>query len=227
MRAIKEYKREAKAALSGNWSTAVGVTAIFVLIIAAIESPSIITSSGLTNPANISTSLTLGMSAVGLVALFIMCNLETGYFNSFRVFFEEKDKRMIHNMFNLGFKNYFHILGGFLLVGIICFLGALLLIIPGIILGLGYSMVPFILVEEPQLSIPETLKKSREMMKGHKWQLFLLELSFIGWIFLSIFTLGIGLLWVEPYVVTTMVAYYEDLKEEYKMKQQDPSPVGA
>ena len=51
-------------------------------------------------------------------------------------------------------------------------------------------------------------------MKGHKWDLFVLDLSFIGWILLGIMTAGIGLLWVAPYMETTRAAFYEDLKNE-------------
>ena len=53
------------------------------------------------------------------------------------------------------------------------------------------------------------------MMKGHKFDLFFLHLSFIGWFFLSIFTLGIGLLWIMPYMLTAQAAFYQDVKKEY------------
>ena len=55
----------------------------------------------------------------------------------------------------------------------------------------------------------------KKMMKGHKFDMFILHLSFIGWIFLSIFTFGIGLLWLLPYMMTAQAAFYQDVKKEY------------
>ena len=60
------------------------------------------------------------------------------------------------------------------------------------------------------------LKLSAKMMKGHLWQFFLLNLSFIGWVLLALLTFGIGMLWLNPYIYTTWAHYYEDLKEEYE-----------
>lgn len=59
-----------------------------------------------------------------------------------------------------------------------------------------------------------------KMMDGHKLDLFLLELSFIGWYLLGILTLCIGYLWIVPYQYTTMAVFYEDVKAEYEAKQQ-------
>jgi uncharacterized membrane protein len=90
--------------------------------------------------------------------------------------------------------------------------GFMLFLIPGIIWAFAYSMVPYILDDEPQLSIVQTFRKSRLLMKGHKFDYFWLCLSFIGWGILSILTLGIGLLWLAPYLQTASAAFYEDLK---------------
>lgn len=215
MLTIKEYKRLAKDALRGNWSTAVGTSAVFLLIAGALSASSGLIESGGVEPSHISSTLMYVAGFTMIVSLFVSINLEVGFYNTFRVFYEERDTNMIHNMFSLGFKNYFHNLGGLLLMTIIVFLGMMLFFIPGIILSFAYAMVPYILVEEPELGIQEALRKSREMMKGHKWHFFVLQLSFIGWALLSILTLGIGLLWLMPYMMTTYSAYYKDLKEEY------------
>ena len=76
-------------------------------------------------------------------------------------------------------------------------------------------MTPYIAVEHPELSALETIDMSRQMMKGHVWDLFLLGLSFIGWVFLALLTLGIGFFWLVPYMQTTFAAFYGDLKAEY------------
>jgi uncharacterized membrane protein len=64
----------------------------------------------------------------------------------------------------------------------------------------------------PELTPREALKVSREMMKGHKWDLFVLDITFIGWILLSILTLGIGMLFVTPYMQTASALFYDDLR---------------
>ena len=97
------------------------------------------------------------------------------------------------------------------------FLWTLLFIIPGIIKAFSYAMSPYILEENPELSANEAIDRSRAMMKGHKFDLFWLYLSFIGWGFLCIFTLGIGLLWLMPYMQTAEAAFYEDVKAEYEL----------
>lgn len=75
-------------------------------------------------------------------------------------------------------------------------------------------MSTFILADNPQLSQSEARKASVEMMNGHKWRLFCLELSFIGWVLLSALTLGILLFWVTPYMHAAFAAFYEDLKSK-------------
>ena len=77
-------------------------------------------------------------------------------------------------------------------------------------------MVPYILVENPELSLNDALKLSRNMMYGHRWELVKLYLSFIGWIILSIFTLGIGYLWLNPYIFATLAGFYDEVKRKYE-----------
>ncbi|MCF0164738.1 MAG: DUF975 family protein, partial [Bacteroidales bacterium] len=69
-----------------------------------------------------------------------------------------------------------------------------------------------------ELSELDTIRLSKNMMKGHKWELFVLQLSFIGWILLSLLSLGIGLLWVIPYMQVAEAHFYEDVKAEYELK---------
>ena len=93
------------------------------------------------------------------------------------------------------------------------FLWTLLLIVPGIIKAYSYSMVPFILAENPDMPANEVLNRSREMMDGNKMQAFLMDLSFIGWILFGIVTLGLGLIfWTSPYLYSSHAALYLKLK---------------
>ena len=108
-----------------------------------------------------------------------------------------------------------------ILVVIYEFLWTLLLIIPGIIKYYSYAMTKFILLDEPELKYDAAIEKSMEMMKGKKFKLFLLDLSFIGWALLCILTLGIGLVLLVPYMYTARAAFYEDLKAELAQKVEE------
>lgn len=100
-----------------------------------------------------------------------------------------------------------------LLVGLFTALWSLLLIIPGIIAAINYSLVYFVKLDNPELGALEVLRKSKEMMNGHKWDFFVLILSFLGWAILGIFTLGILYLWLVPYIQVTYANFYNSLKE--------------
>lgn len=102
-----------------------------------------------------------------------------------------------------------------ILVEIYVILWSLLLIVPGIIKSLAYSQTIFILRDHPEYSVSEAITESRKMMDGYKWKYFLLNLSFIGWIFLSVFfTAFIGLLWVIPYIIASFAEFYNELNQK-------------
>lgn len=112
-------------------------------------------------------------------------------------------------------KIFFKQVGVVVLNTILCALWAILLIVPGIIKGLAYSMYPYVLRDEPDLSVWQTLKKSEAIMKGYKGKLFLLYLSFVGWFILGAFTFGILYIWLTPYVMTSTVKFYDDVRRAY------------
>ena len=116
------------------------------------------------------------------------------------------------------FNHYGRWLGASLLVALFVFLWSLLLVIPGIVKAYSYAMTPYIIEEYPELSSTEAIHRSRMMMRGHKFDLFWLWLSFIGWMFLCILTAGIGFLWLCPYMETAQAAFYQDVKAEYELK---------
>ena len=89
---------------------------------------------------------------------------------------------------------------------------SLLLVIPAVIFYYMLSQIFYLLADNPQIGAVEVLKKSAEMMKGYKWKLFCLHLSFIGWYLLGIVTLGIAFIWVGPYIKTANTIFYENLK---------------
>ena len=108
------------------------------------------------------------------------------------------------------------------------FLWSLLFVIPGIIASYRYSMTPYILAENTELSVMEAITESKKMMRGNKFRLFCLELSFIGWDILATLTLGIGDLWVHPYREAARAAFYREISEaRYSnpyVAQEEPDP---
>jgi uncharacterized membrane protein len=86
------------------------------------------------------------------------------------------------------------------------------LIVPGIIAAFRYSMAFYILKDHPEISPMEAIRRSKEMMVGQKWRYFVLNLSFIGWALLCILTLGIGFLWMHPYISVTNSHFYDELR---------------
>ena len=112
------------------------------------------------------------------------------------------------------FKQYARTVGAVLLVFVYTLLWTLLLVIPGIIKAYSYSMTFYILRENPEMTAGDAITASQKMMDGHKMDLFLLSLSFIGWAILASITFGIGYLWLIPYIYTAYAAFYETLKKE-------------
>lgn len=94
-------------------------------------------------------------------------------------------------------------------------LWSLLLIVPGIIKGYSYMMTMYILADEPELSAKEAMQKSMYLMDGHKMELFVLQLSFIGWMILSSLTFGLLLVYVIPYMEAATANFYQAIKREY------------
>ncbi len=99
-----------------------------------------------------------------------------------------------------------------LMTAIYTFLWGLLLIIPGIIKYYAYSMAYYIKADHPDYDWRRCIDESMEMMRGHKWQLFVLDLSFIGWYIVGALCLGVGTLWVVPYESAAKAQFYESIK---------------
>ena len=111
-----------------------------------------------------------------------------------------------------GFNNFGTALGAYLLMGLFTFLWTLLLIIPGIIAAISYSMTFYILADDNSIGAMDAINKSNKMMDGYKWKYFCLGLRFFGWALLCILTLGIGFLWLVPYMHVSMAKFYDDIK---------------
>ena len=95
--------------------------------------------------------------------------------------------------------------------GLYIALWTFLFIIPGIVKSLSYAMTPFIMAENPDMTAKEAINASKVMMNGHKWELFCLGLSFIGWNLLNLLTLSIGSLFLNPYMNAAYAAFYRNI----------------
>ena len=111
-----------------------------------------------------------------------------------------------------GFDDFFAAFKVTFLVGLYTFLWSLLFVIPGIIKTFSYSMAMYILAENKGKSASECIKESMQMTNGHKMELFVLGLSFIGWALLCGITFGIAYIWVGPYMNATYANAYNSLK---------------
>jgi uncharacterized membrane protein len=198
MKTITEYKDLALNSLEGNWTRATLASLIVFLLLEIVgSSPSF-----LMDPVP-------GMVAQGLITI-LLIPLAWGY----AVFFLRliRQENIDYGRLFDGFSDYFRIFVAELLKGIYVLLWSLLLIVPGIIKTYSYAMTEFILKDNPEISGEKAICESMRMMQGHKMQLFLLDLSMIGWLILSLLTLGIGLLFLYPYYYSAHAHFYEDLK---------------
>ena len=191
--ANKDLMRQAREALEGKWGLAIGVALVYSLIAGAASAifPGIGT---------IITLVISGPLALGVSGFFL------GLSRRQEVKFSE--------MFN-GFNHFVVALGAYLLMALFVFLWMLLLIIPGIIASIAYSLTFFILAEDPTISPMEALRKSKKMMYGYKWKYFCLGLRFIGWILLCLLTLGLGFIVLMPYIYASYAKFYDDVKANY------------
>jgi len=115
-----------------------------------------------------------------------------------------------------GFDVYLKTLGINLLITLCTVIGFILLVVPGVVLLAMFSQAFYILSEDKSKGVIECLKESARMMKGKKWEYFVLMLSFLGWDLLVVITFYIGSLWLSPYKQATYANYYLELKKENK-----------
>lgn len=198
MDTITNYRNRAAASLEGNWKDAAIVTLFYSVI---LETPVFFINFFIFNGIGSIWSLLMLPATWGFYILFL--NLIRGVKIEWRSLFD-------------GYKAWERIGITMILSVLYILLWAFLLIVPGIIKSYAYSLTPYLLKDDPQIRENEALKKSEQMMEGHKMQLFLLQLSFIGWAVLCIFTLGIGFFFLVPYINTAMAHFYEDVKAEYE-----------
>ena len=219
MKTNQELKNSALAALKGNWAPAVLGAIFFTFATCLITSPGYCANMAAFDMPFFNSInpklLKIFSNSSFLLNFFLLYPLSLGYSVAHKELLQNGDAAITRNTVRLAFSDYVRNAVSILLVYLYTILWTLLFIVPGIIKGLAYSLTPFIVKDNPQLLPNEAINLSMKMMKGHKFDLFYLYLSFIGWIFLALLTLGVGLLWVIPYMQTSMAAFYLDVKNDY------------
>lgn len=193
----QDYKNRAIASLTGNWGTAAIATLIYIAI---------------TGSVNVATSSYVIGAGSSISSIWTLLCLPLGW--GFSVYFLNliRQESIAYERLFDGYKDFVRTFLLYFLYSLAVVIGMLLFIIPGIILAIGLMMSPYIVKDDKEISAMDALKKSWEITKGHKTKLFWLGLSFIGWGLLCILTLGIGFLFLAPYMNTAFAHYYEDLK---------------
>ena len=218
MKTNKEYKNAALAALKGNWAPFVVAVIIMMAFMYVIMGPYLFVYQVSLGMNQIVISPAFALAAVALYILgmpLLAMPLTLGFDYALNRLLVEGDNRAVGNLFRDSFGRWGRKVWGMFLMNFFISLWSLLLIIPGFIKLYAYALTPYILIDNPEISANQAINLSQKMMKGHKFDLFFLHFSFIGWFFLSIFTFGIGLLWLLPYMMTAQAAFYQDVKKEY------------
>ena len=203
MKTRAELKAMAKESLQGKYGDAIVITVLLFIISALIGAA---TAAFTTNMSEENAEIIESIVELILSGLFTF-----GYLNFFLKISRNEDVE-INELWSKT-SMFMTFIAAAILISLFTTLWTLLLIIPGIIAAYSYQMTLYILLDNPNMNVMDAIKESKRMMKGHKMDYFILQLSFIGWIILGIFTLGILYLWLVPYMNVTMCNFYNNLKE--------------
>lgn len=203
----KVLMQQARETLKGKWKLAVKTNLVFIII-------SIIAAS---------------IPVLKFLSTFIITPPLLLGFSLFWISFSRNQNPNLDQVFK-GFDEWWRSVKAYILRAVFILLWTFVFIIPGIIAAFSYAMTFYILVDDKEIGVNDAIEKSKKMMYGYKWKLFRLELRFIGWSLLCILTLGIGFLWLIPYMQVAMVKFYDDVKnnstaEEAKIPEVVAVPV--
>jgi len=182
-------RQQALNSLTGKWGIAIGSCFLYLIISLVCQN----------------------IPVLGAVASLILSGPFQLGMTKFILAISRNNEPRIEQLFD-GFNDFTRAMQAYLRMVLFIILWTLLLIIPGVIAAYSYSMTFYILADDPNISATDALNKSKSMMDGYKMDLFLMSLSFIGWALLCILTLGIGFLWLIPYINVSIAKFYQDIK---------------
>ena len=188
-----QLMRKARTLLEPHWILAIGVCLANAVMVAA---PAELDSYG-----EIVSLLLAGPLQLGLCFFFL--NLVKGKETRFEFLFE-------------GFKPLVTVLLAYTIITVLTVVGLILLIVPGIVVALGFSMTYYIIAEDPEISFQTALEQSWKLNDGYKMELLELNLRFIPWYLLGLLCFIVGVFVVVPWHNTTLVLYYQYLKKNIK-----------
>jgi uncharacterized membrane protein len=179
----------ARESLKGKWGLAIGTFLLYMLISVVLQM----------------------IPILGIIASLVITGPFALGLTYFTLSISRNQDAKLEQIFQ-GFNNFGTALGAYLLMALFIILWTLLLIVPGIIAAISYSMTFYIIADDNTIGAMDAIDKSKKMMYGYKWKYFCLCLRFIGWALLCILTLGIGFLWLMPYMQVSMAKFYDDVK---------------
>ncbi len=183
-----ELMARARDSLRGRWGLAIGTYVVYMILVGFISSVPI-----------------AGSIAMIIVGGPFVCGLAI-----FSLAFVRNENARMEQIFD-GFSRFGNAVGTYLLSVLFIYLWMLLLIIPGIIAAYSYAMAMYIIADDENVGPMEAIKRSKDMMRGYKFKLFCLGCRFIGWTLLGFLSMGIGFLWIIPYMSMSFANFYDDL----------------
>ncbi len=225
----KDYRSMARNSLRGHWPISILVVFIGMLLgglnISSLfeihfeEGDFYITVMGLTlghsspyldGAIGLFAGIGSAVAAYGIIKFLIGGAIELGIRNYFLKLNYDMNPE-VGDMFSY-MRIFGKALGLRIVMSIFIILWSFLFIIPGIVAAYRYSMATYIMAENPDITIMEAIDASKEMMAGRKWALFCLDISFIGWMILCVFTAGLGYLLLHPYMESARAHFYLTIK---------------
>lgn len=229
----KVFRDRARGNLAGQWGVSIGVAALAALLGGLLTGSGFLPNISYQIPIHIPIleelsaalregarlgkfTLSVRSGVFGLAAFILGGTLQLGYARfllrqydgqgaEFNDLFSQFDR------FGTGFAQHF-------LRSLYVALWSILLVIPGIIKNYSYAMTPFILTDHPELTASQAIDWSEELMEGHKMDLFILDLTFLGWEILAAMTWNLGHLALNPYRNASHAAFYRQLLEDRRHK---------
>ncbi len=206
------HRTRAREALRGNWPTAIWITLVASwfggLSFTIPQFQLLVQQKNMMFRLN--SGIVVSVGIFGLIALILGGALHVGYCRYQLNLLDGREARfsdLASFMDHFGSALCMHVIRSLAIT-----LGTICLIVPGILFTYGFSMAGYIMAEDPDCGAVEALKRSWALMSGRKMDLFVLGLTFIGWALLAVLTLGIGLLFLQPYIEAAYTSFYRELR---------------
>ena len=198
-----EYKKSALETLKNNWSVPCLLAIVFLVLVALSN-----TAGGIVG------ACVRGILSVGVINTFMHAIVSFHSVSEKSFSAEDSDETISFSTFLQALEDHWlNALLGSLWNFLWVFLWALLFIIPGIVKAYSYSMMFFVMAENKKISAQKAMDLSKVLTNGHKADLFVMDLSFLGWMILSALSCGIGMIWLYPYMTMAKTYAYYDLKK--------------